>query len=71
MAVYFWNNKSGDAELDWLQYGITDLLVQGTIINFTIFLSLKNMTKEGFRTEEAFFLPGREGFFGINWRFRN
>jgi hypothetical protein len=52
-------------------YFVTDLLVQGTIINFTIFLSLKNLTNEVFRTEEAFFLPGREGFFGINWRFRN
>ena len=27
-AVFFWENKSGDPELDWLQYGITDLLVQ-------------------------------------------
>jgi hypothetical protein len=52
-------------------YFVTDLLVQGTIINFTIFLSFKNMFNETFRTEEAFFLPGREGFFGINWRFRN
>lgn len=52
-------------------YFVTDLLVQGTIINFTIFVSLKNITNELFRTEEAFALPGREGFFGINWRFRN
>jgi outer membrane cobalamin receptor len=52
-------------------YFVSDLLVQGTIINFTIFMSLKNMFNETFRTEEAFFLPGREGFFGINWRFRN
>jgi tetratricopeptide (TPR) repeat protein len=28
MAVFFWDNQSGDPELDWLQYGITDLLVQ-------------------------------------------
>jgi len=28
MAVFFWNNESGDPELDWLQYGITELLVQ-------------------------------------------
>lgn len=27
-AVFFWQNQSGDEELDWLQYGITDLLVQ-------------------------------------------
>ena len=26
-AVFFWENLSGDPELDWLQYGITDLLV--------------------------------------------
>lgn len=49
----------------------TDLLVQGTIINFTIFVSLKNLGGLRYRTEETFFLPGREGFFGINWRFRN
>ena len=28
MAVFFWENTSGDPELDWLQYGITELLVQ-------------------------------------------
>lgn len=28
MAVFFWENKSGNPELDWLQYGITELLVQ-------------------------------------------
>lgn len=28
MAVFFWNNESGNPELDWLQYGITELLVQ-------------------------------------------
>ena len=28
MVVFFWENKSGDANLDWLQYGITELLVQ-------------------------------------------
>lgn len=28
MAVFFWENASGDPELDWLQYGITELLVQ-------------------------------------------
>jgi len=28
MAVFFWTNKSGNPELDWLQYGITELLVQ-------------------------------------------
>ena len=28
MAVFFWKNDSGNPELDWLQYGITELLVQ-------------------------------------------
>lgn len=28
MLVFFWENESGDPELDWLQYGITELLVQ-------------------------------------------
>jgi tetratricopeptide (TPR) repeat protein len=28
MAVFFWTNESGDPDLDWLQYGITELLVQ-------------------------------------------
>ena len=28
MVVFFWDNESGDPELDWLQYGITELLVQ-------------------------------------------
>ncbi len=49
----------------------TDLLLQGTIINFTIFVSFKNLGGQRYRTEESFFLPGREGYFGVNWRFRN
>lgn len=28
MAVFFFENESGSAELDWLQYGATELLVQ-------------------------------------------
>lgn len=28
MAVFFWENESGNPDLDWLQYGITELLVQ-------------------------------------------
>ena len=28
MAVFFFDNDSGDPELDWLQYGATELLVQ-------------------------------------------
>jgi hypothetical protein len=52
-------------------YFATDILLQGTIINFTIFVSFKNLGGLAYRTEEAFFLPGREGYFGVNWRFRN
>ena len=28
MAVFFFNNTSGDPQFDWLQYGVTELLVQ-------------------------------------------
>ncbi|MGD9020972.1 MAG: hypothetical protein PVF46_04190, partial [Lysobacterales bacterium] len=28
MVVFFWENETGEPELDWLQYGITELLVQ-------------------------------------------
>lgn len=28
MAVFFWTNESGNPDLDWLQYGVTELLVQ-------------------------------------------
>jgi len=28
MVVFFWENDSGNPDLDWLQYGITELLVQ-------------------------------------------
>ncbi len=28
MAIFFWKNESGDPQLDWLQYGVTELLVQ-------------------------------------------
>ncbi len=28
MAVFFWKNESGNPDLDWLQYGVTELLVQ-------------------------------------------
>ena len=50
---------------------VGDLLVQATVINFTIFVSLKNLADQIVRGEESFALPGREGFFGVNWRFRN
>lgn len=52
-------------------YLATDLLVQGTVINFTVFLSFKNIAGIAYRSEEDFFLPGREGYFGVVWRFRN
>lgn len=48
-----------------------DLLVQGTVVNFTVFVSFKNIGGEAYRTEESFFLPGREGYFGVNWRFHD
>ncbi len=28
LAIFFWKNESGNPELDWLQYGVTELLVQ-------------------------------------------
>jgi tetratricopeptide (TPR) repeat protein len=28
IAVFFWSNESGDPALDWLQYGVTELLAQ-------------------------------------------
>ncbi|MGD8384024.1 MAG: hypothetical protein PVF89_01325 [Lysobacterales bacterium] len=28
MAVFFWDNDSGKPDLDWLRYGVTELLVQ-------------------------------------------
>lgn len=49
---------------------VTDLLVQATIINFTISVSYKNLFGTGNRTEPTFFLPPREGFLSIVWRFR-
>lgn len=59
----------GDEDLP--SYGAVDGLLQATIINFTVFVSFKNIGGRRYRTDEAFFVPGREGFFGINWRFRD
>lgn len=59
---------SGETLADYL---VGDLLLQATVINFTIFVSFKNIAGQGVRSEEAFFLPGREGYVGVNWRFRN
>lgn len=52
-------------------YLLGDVLLQATVINFTLYISLKNVAGQSVRAEEGFFLPQREGFIGINWRFRN
>jgi len=52
-------------------YFLLDLLVQATVINFTVYVSFKNLAGRAYRTEESFFLPQTEGYFGIFWRFRN
>lgn len=51
-------------------YLLADVLVQATVINFTVYVSFKNLAGQAYRTEEAFFLPQTEGYFGIVWRFR-
>jgi hypothetical protein len=50
---------------------VGDLLVQATVINLTVFVSLKNLTDQEIETEPGLDLPGFEGFVGINWRFRD
>ena len=52
------------------EHFVADLLVQGTVINFTIFVSFKNLAGTLYRSEEEFLLPQREGYFGVVWRFR-
>lgn len=51
-------------------YLVVDALGQATVINFTIFVSFKNLTGLGHLTEEGFDLPGEEGYVGVVWRFR-
>lgn len=51
-------------------YLVTDLLGQATIINFTIYVSFKNLFSTAHRTEDSFFLPEQQWFVGILWRFR-
>ena len=51
-------------------YLATDALLQATVINFTIFVSVKNLADVRYRTEDALDLPGAEGYLGIVWRFR-
>jgi hypothetical protein len=50
---------------------VGDFLIQATIINLTVYVSLKNFGGQDIQTEEGFELPGYEGYLGINWRFRN
>jgi tetratricopeptide (TPR) repeat protein len=60
-AVFFWENQSGDPELDWLQYGITDLLVQDLQQNpFLLVTSPWNNLANGFhaRMKQAGFEDG-------------
>jgi outer membrane receptor protein involved in Fe transport len=51
-------------------YLIMDALGQATVINFTIFVSLKNVAGLIYRSDESFDLPGAEGYLGVVWRFR-
>jgi tetratricopeptide (TPR) repeat protein/TolB-like protein len=61
MAVFFFENASGDPELDWLQYGITELLVQDLQQNpFVLATSPWNNFGNGFyrRMRQAGFEDG-------------
>jgi outer membrane receptor protein involved in Fe transport len=51
-------------------YLVVDALGQATVINFTIFVSLKNLAGLIYRSDESFDLPGAEGYMGVVWRFR-
>jgi outer membrane receptor protein involved in Fe transport len=51
-------------------YLVMDALGQATVINFTIFVSLKNVAGLIYRSDESFDLPGAEGYMGVVWRFR-
>jgi hypothetical protein len=51
-------------------YLAVDALAQATVINFTIFLSAKNLGDLLYRADDAFDLPGAEGYLGVVWRFR-
>ena len=51
-------------------YLAVDALGQATVINFTIFVSLKNLAGLIYRSDESFDLPGAEGYLGVVWRFR-
>lgn len=51
-------------------YLVADLLGQATIINFTVYVSFKNLFSTAYRAEDPFFLPQQQWFLGIVWRFR-
>jgi outer membrane receptor protein involved in Fe transport len=51
-------------------YLVADALGQATVINFTIFVSLKNLGGLIYRSDESFDLPQAEGYLGVVWRFR-
>jgi tetratricopeptide (TPR) repeat protein len=61
MAVFFWKNESGNPDLDWLQYGITELLVQDLQQDpFVLASSPWNNFSDGFysRMQQAGFKDG-------------
>jgi tetratricopeptide (TPR) repeat protein len=61
MAVFFFDNVSGDSQLDWLQYGITELLVQDLRQNpFVLANSPWSNEQDGFysRMRQAGFMDG-------------
>ncbi|MDX1660402.1 MAG: TonB-dependent receptor plug domain-containing protein [Gemmatimonadota bacterium] len=51
-------------------YLVADWLTQATIINFTVYVSFKNLFSTAYRSEDSFFLPQQQWFLGIVWRFR-
>ena len=52
-------------------YLVVDALGQATVINFTIFVSFKNLGGLIYRSDESFDLPQAEGYLGVVWRFRS
>jgi len=61
MLVFFWTNESANPELDWLQYGITELLVQDLQQDpFVLATSPWNYFSNGFysRIRQAGFVDG-------------
>jgi len=61
MVVFFWENESGDPGLDWLQYGVAELLVQDLQQDpFILATSPWNNFGNGFypRIKQAGFIDG-------------